>query len=129
MIMKIPILNKFYSVNTFIYAIITESVFTFLFYLPFWDSKIYFDYFDYLFWLSLLLGIILFFSGIIVYITIFAIPIELILYKLKKIERKPVLISIRFQIIIWFIVLLSLIYSYWFDTYCYPTIEQQLMLD
>ena len=127
--MKVPTLNKFYSVNTFIYAIITEAVFTFLFYLPFWDSQIFYDYFDYLFWLSLLLGIILFFSGIIVYITIFAIPIELILYKLKKIERKPVLISIRFQIIIWFIVLLSLIYSYWFDTYCYPTIEQQLMLD
>ena len=127
--MKVPTLNKFYSVNTFIYAIITEAVFTFLFYLPFWDSQIFYDYFDYLFWLSLLLGIILFFSGIIVYITIFAIPIEFILYKLKKLKRKPVIISIRFQIIIWFIVLISLIYSYWFDTYCYPTIEQQLIMD
>lgn len=127
--MKLPILNKFYSVNTFIYAVVIESVFTFLSYLPFWDSQIYHDYFQYLFWLSCLLGLVMFFSEIIVYITMFAIPIELILYKLKKIERKPLIIPIRFQFIVWFIVLLSLIYSYWFDTYCYPTIEQQLIMD
>ena len=53
----------------------------------------------------------MFISGIIVYITIFAIPIELILYKLKKIKRQPILIPIKFQIIIWFIVLLSWIIS------------------
>ena len=127
--MKLPILNKFYSVNIFIYAVIIEAVFIFLFYLPFWDSQIYYDYFNYLFWLTCLLGTIMFFSGVVVYITLIAIPVELILYKLKKLERKPVLITMKLQIFVWFIVLLSLIYSYWFDTYCYPVIEQQLIMD
>lgn len=127
--MKLPTLNKFYSVNIFIYAVIIEAFFTFLFYLPFWDSEIYYDYFNYLFWLSFLLGIVMFISGIIAYITIFAIPIELIIYKLKKIKYTPITMSDKFQIIIWLIVILSLLYSYWFDTYCYPTIEQQLIMD
>ena len=127
--MKLPILNKFYSVNTFMYAAIIEAVFTFLFYLPFWDSQIYYDYFNYLFWISCLLGLIMFFSEIIVYITLIAMPVELILCKLKKIERKPILITMKLQIIVWSIVLISLIYSYWFDTYYYPIIEQQLIMD
>lgn len=127
--MKLPILNKFYSVNTFIYAAIIEATFTFLFYIPFWNSQIYYDYFINLFWLSCLLGLIMFISEIIVQITLIAMPIELILYKLKKIKRKPISISIKFQFIVWFIVLLSLIYSYWFDTYYYPIIEKQLIMD
>ena len=71
----------------------------------------------------------MFFSEIIVYITLIAIPVELILCKLKKIERKPILITMKLQIIVWSIVLISLIYSYWFDTYYYPIIEQQLIMD
>ena len=82
--MKLPLLNKIYSVNIFIYSAIVKAIFTFLFYLPFWDSQFFYNYFDYLFWLSCILGIILFFSEIVVYITIFAMPIEFVLYKLKK---------------------------------------------
>lgn len=127
--MKLPILNKFYSVNIFIYTVVVKAISTFLFYLPFWDSQFFYNYFDYLFWISCILGIICCLSEIVVYITIFAIPIELIFYKLKKIERKPIFIPIKFQFVVWLIVLLSLIYSYWFDTYYYPIIEQQLMID
>lgn len=127
--MKLFILNKFYSVNICIYAIILKAVFTFLFYLPFWDSHFFYDYFNYLFWLDCLLGIIMFVSGTIFYIMIVTIPIELILYKLKKIDRKSIFIPIKFQLMVWLIVLLSLMYSYWFDTYYYPIIEQQLMMD
>lgn len=127
--MKIPVLNKFHSVNTFIYAVIIEAPFTFLFYLPFWNSQFFYDYFDYLFWLSCLLGVVMLLAEIVVYITIFVIPIELILYKLKKVKRTPITISIKFQIIIWFVVILSLLYTYWFDTYYYPIIEQQLIMD
>lgn len=127
--MKLLVLNKFYSINIFIYAVIIDAIFTFLFYLPFWDSQFFYDYFDYLFWLSCLLGLVMFFSEIIVYITIFAIPIEWILYKLKKVKRTSITISVKFQIIIWFVVIISLLYSYWFDKYCYPIIEQQLIMD
>ena len=127
--MKLPILNKIYSVNIFIYSVIIKAIFTFLFFLPFWSSQIFYKYFDYLFWLSCILGIILFFSVIAVYITIFVMPIEFVLYKLKKIKRTPITISVKFQIIIWLIVILSLLYSYRFDTYYYPIIEQQLIMD
>ena len=127
--MKLLVLNKFYFINIFIYAVIIDAIFTFLFYLPFWNSQFFYDYFDYLFWLSCLLGLVMFFSEIIVYITIFAIPIEWILYKLKKVKRTSITISVKFQIIVWFIVIISSLYSYWFDTYCYPIIEQQLIMD
>ena len=127
--MKLPIFNKIYSVNIFIYSVIIKAIFTFLFFLPFWNSQIFYNYFDYLFWLSCILGIVLLFSEIALYITVFTIPIEFVLYKLKKIKRIPITISIKFQIIIWFIVILSLLYSYWFDTYYYPIIEQQLLMD
>ena len=127
--MKILALNKFCSVNIFIYTVVINAVSTFLFFLPFWDSQFFYNYFDYLFWISCILGIICCLSEIVVYITIFVIPIELIFYKLKKLERKPIFIPIKFQFVVWFIVLLSLIYSYWFDTYYYPIIEQQLMID
>ena len=127
--MKLPILNKFYSVNIFVYSVVIKAIFTFLDYIPFWNSEIFYDYFNYLFWISCILGIILLFSEIIVFITLFVIPVELILYKSKKIKRTPITISIKFQIIIWSVVILSLLYSYWFDTYCYPIIEQQLMMD
>ncbi len=127
--MKLLVLNKFYFINIFIYAVIIDAIFTFLFYLPFWNSHFFYDYFDYLFGLLCLLGLVMFFSEIIVYITIFAIPIEWILYKLKKVKRTSITISVKFQIIIWFVVIISLLYSYWFDTYCYPIIEQQLIMD
>ena len=127
--MKLPILNKFYSVNIFIYSVIIKAIFTFLFYLPFWDSQFFYNYFDYLFWISCILGIICCLSVIVADIAIFVMPIELVLYKLKKIKRTPITISVKFQIIIWLIVILSLFYSYWFDTYYYPIIEQQLMMD
>lgn len=127
--MKLPILNKIYSVNIFIYFVIIKAIFTFSFYLSFWDSRFFYNYFDYLFWLSCILGIILFFSEIVVYITILIMPIEFVLYKLKKIKRTPITISVKYQIIIWFIVILSLLYSYWFDKYYYPIIEQQLIMD
>ena len=127
--MKLHVLNKFYFINIFIYAVIIDAIFTFLFYLPFWNSQFFYDYFDYLFWLSCLLGLVMFFSEIIVYITIFAIPIEWILYKLKKVKRTSITISVKFQIIIWFVVIISLLYSNWFDKYCYPIIEQQLIMD
>ena len=127
--MKLPTLNKFCSVNIFIYAVIIEAPFTFLFYLPFWNSQIFYDYFDYLFWLSCLFGVIMLLSEIVVNIATFAIPIELILYKLKKVKRTPITISIKLQIIIWFVVIFSLLYTYWFDTYYYPIIEQQLIMD
>ena len=127
--MRLPILNKFYSVNIFIYSFIIKAIFTCLFYLPFWDSQFFYNYFNYLFWLSCILGIILFFSVIVVYVTIPAMPIEFVLYKLKKIKRTPITISVKFQIIIWLIVILSLLYSYWFDAYYYPIIEQQLIMD
>ena len=127
--MKIPALNKFCSVNIFIYTVVINAVSTFLFFLPFWDSQFFYNYFDYLFWISCILGIICCLSEIVVYITIFVIPIEFIFYKLKKLERKPIFIPVKFQFVVWLIVLLSLIYSYWFDTYYYPIIEQQLMID
>ena len=127
--MKLPILNKIYSVNIFIYSVIIKAVSTFLFFLPFWHSQIFYDYFDYLFWISCILGIICCLSEIVVYLTIPAMPIEFVLYKLKKIKRTPITISVKFQIIIWLIVILSLLYSYWFDTYYYPIIEQQLIMD
>lgn len=127
--MKISALNKFYSVNIFIYTVVIKAVSTFLFFLPFWHSQIFYDYFDYLFWISCILGIICCLSEILVYITILIMPIEFVLYKLKKIKRTPITISVKHQIIIWLTVILSLLYSYWFDIYYYPIIEQRLMMD
>ena len=127
--MKISALNKFYSVNIFIYTVVIKAVSTFFFFFPFWHSQIFYDYFDYLFWISCILGIICCLSEILVYITILIMPIEFVLYKLKKIKRTPITISVKHQIIIWLTVILSLLYSYWFDIYYYPIIEQRLMMD
>ena len=127
--MKISALNKFYSVNIFIYTVVVKAISTFLFFLPFWHSQIFYNYFDYLFWISCILGIICCLLEIAVYITLFAMPIEFVLYKLKKIKRTPITISVKYKIIIWFVVILSLLYFYWFYKYYYPIIEQQLIMD
>ena len=127
--MKLPVLNKFYSVNIFIYFVVIKAIFTFLFYLSFWDSEFFYEHFGYFFWLSCLIGIILLLSEVIVNIAMFLIPIEFILYKLKKITRNSINISMKSQILVWFIVILSFIYFYWFQIYYYPIIEQQLIMD
>ena len=127
--MNLPILNKFYSVNIFIYFVVIKAICAFVFYLPFWNSEFLYEHFVYFFWLPSLIGIILILSEIIVNIAMFLIPVEFILYKLKKITRNSINMSIKSQVLIWFLVTLSFIYSYWFQTYYYPIIEQQLIMD
>lgn len=127
--MKYIIANKFYSVSIFLYAVIIRAIFMFLSYIPFWDSETFYNNFNYLFWICCWCLLIMFLSEIIIRVTIIAIPIELILYKLKKITRNGIKLHPILQLMIWLAAALSLIYSYWFNTYCYPIIEQQLLLD
>ena len=128
--MKLPLIHKFYSVNILIYLVIIRAISTFLFYLPFWNSKFFFNHFECFLWIACIIGIIVVVSELSVYMASIALPIELILYKLKKITNNNVVnVPYKIQIIVGILAIISLAYNAWFDIYYFPILDEQLRFD
>lgn len=120
--MKLPATHRFYTLNFLNYAILLKACTLF----PassFW----FFENHAYLWLFATLITCI---TPLIIFIIIIGIPIELILRKSKRITTENIVILKPVTLkIIYFCVLFSTIYIFWYMLYYAPILEKQMQFD
>ena len=121
--MKFPIINKYYSINIFVYIIILCAISGCI-----TDCFVIFERFGYLWLLSMgLFAITELSTPIIIVITI----LEILCFQLKILKYQPLAINMspKFQKTVYVLAAISFIYYLWFKIYYEPILDKMLQFD
>lgn len=120
--MKIPIFNKYFSINLFIYILIIRALFCLLI-----SQSFIFGILGFLWFYMLYLFLVLDFF---IPINILLIILELILFKTNLLKQKcTITTNSKYQVLIYITTTIAFLYYLWYTLYFKQILNEKLLLD